>query len=242
MLGGDRYERAIAAFDAINAGDPNLESDGATREPKELLYARRMTEMLERFAPDASETVRLARPRPADPRRGRGASPPDTFRLPARCQHTRRWEIPRASYPATPEGYKAWRTRLLDYHAEISAAVLRNCGYDEAMAASVASVVRKERLKRNPDAQLLEDVIGLVFLQHYLADFVKGHPVYDEAKYVDILQKTFRKMSSRGRHAAATFITLPGELAAVVARAAVAAGAGSGPRPSCRKPESRRLA
>jgi hypothetical protein len=210
MLGSDRYERAIAAFDAINAGDPNLESDGATREPKELLYARRMTEMLERFAPDASETVRLA----------------------ARCQHIRRWEIPRASYPATPEGYKAWRTRLLDHHAEIGAAVLRDCGYDEAMVASVASVVRKERLKRNPDTQLLEDVIGLVFLQHYLADFVKGHPVYDEAKYVDILQKTFRKMSSRGRDAAATLITLPGELAAVVARAAGAAGSGPGPRAS----------
>ena len=210
MSDGDRYEKAIAAFDAINAGDPNFETVGAAREPKELLYARRMTEMLERFAPDASETVRLA----------------------ARCQHIRRWEIPRANYPATPEGYKAWRTRLLDYHAEISAAVLRDCGYDEAMVASVASVVRKERLKRNPDAQLLEDVIGLVFLQHYLADFVKGHPVYDEAKYVDILQKTFRKMSSRGRHAAATLITLPGELAAVVARAAVAAGSGSGPRTS----------
>jgi hypothetical protein len=71
-----------------------------------------------------------------------------------------------------------------------------------------------------------------VFLQHYLADFVKGHPVYDEAKYVDILQKTFRKMSSRGRHAAATLITLPGELAAVVARAAGAAGSGPGPRAS----------
>ena len=206
----ERYAAAIARFDAMNATDPNFETAGSAREPKELLYARRMTEMLERFAPDASEAVRLA----------------------ARCQHIRRWEIPRASYPATPEGYKAWRTRLLDYHAEISAAVLRNCGYDEAMAASVASVVRKERLKRNPDAQLLEDVIGLVFLQHYLADFVARHSGYDEAKFVDILQKTFRKMSSRGRDAAATLITLPGELAAVVARAAVAAGSGSGPRTS----------
>lgn len=193
-----RYEKAIAAFDAINAADPNFETVGSAREPKELLYARRMTEMLERFAPDASEAVRLA----------------------ARCQHIRRWEVPRASYPATPEGYKAWRTRLLGYHAEIGAAVLRDCGYGEAMVASVASLLRKERLKRNPDAQLLEDVIGLVFLQHYLADFVARHPRYDDAKFVDILQKTFRKMSPRGRDAAATLITLPGELAAVVARAA----------------------
>ena len=196
-----RYEKAIAAFDAMNATDPNFETAGSAREPKELLYARRMTEMLERFAPDASEAVRLA----------------------ARCQHIRRWEIPRASYPATPEGYKAWRTRLLGYHAEIGAAVLRECSYDEAAIAAVATLLRKERLKRNPDAQLLEDVIGLVFLQHYLADFVARHSGYDEAKFVDILQKTFRKMSSRGRDAAATLITLPGELAAVVARAAGAA-------------------
>jgi uncharacterized protein DUF4202 len=196
-----RYTTAIERFDAINARDPNLESDGAAREPKELLYARRMTAMLERFAPDAPEAVRLA----------------------VRCQHIRRWEIPRASYPPASEGYKAWRTRLLDHHAEIGAAVLRECGYDEAMVASVASLLRKERLKRNPDAQLLEDVIGLVFMQHYLPDFVARHPSYDEAKFLDILQKTFRKMSPQGRDAAATFVALPPELAAVVAKAAGAA-------------------
>jgi hypothetical protein len=196
-----RYADAIARFDAINARDPNREADGAAQEPKELLYARRMTAMLERYAPDAPEAVRLA----------------------ARCQHIRRWEIPRASYPATSEGYQAWRARLLDYHAEIGTAVLRECGYDEAMVASVASLLRKERLKRKPDAQLLEDVIGLVFVQHYLADFVARHAGYDEAKFLDILQKTFRKMSPRGRDAAATLISLPDELAAVVAKAADAA-------------------
>ena len=203
-----RYATAIARFDAINACDPNLESDGTARQPKELLYAQRMTAMLERFAPDAAEAVRLA----------------------ARCQHIRRWEIPRASYPATPEGYKAWRTRLLDHHAAIGAAVLRECGYDESMVERVASLLRKERLKRNPDTQLLEDVIGLVFVQHYLADFVKGHPGYDEAKFVDILCKTFRKMSSQGRDAAASLIALPDELALVVAKAAGAAAAGSRPQ------------
>jgi hypothetical protein len=193
-----RCERAIAVFDAINAADPNVEIIGAVREPKELLYGRRMSEMLERFAPDAPEAVRLA----------------------VRCQHIRRWEIPRASYPATAEGYKAWRARLLDHHADIGASVLRECGYDEAMVAGVASLLRKERLKRNPDAQLLEDVIGLVFLQHYLADFVATHRQYGEDKFVDILRKTFRKMSPRGRGAAATLVNLPAELAAVVAKAA----------------------
>ena len=199
MTGGrERYECAISRFDAINAADPNLETVDAAREPKELVYARRMSEMLERLAPDAPEAVRLA----------------------ARCQHVRRWEIPRARYPAMPEGYKAWRARLLDFHAEAGAAVLRECGYDEAMVASVASLLRKERLKRNPDAQLLEDVIGLVFLQFYLADFVAQHPQYDDAKFTDILQKTFRKMSARGREAAGTLVAVPVDLAAIVAQAA----------------------
>lgn len=204
---GERYERTIARFDAMHAADPNLEPSGSAQEPRELLYARRMTAMLERFAPDAPETVRLA----------------------ARCQHIRRWEIPRASYPQTPEGYRAWRTRLLDHHAVICAAVMRDCGYDEATIAGVASLVRKERLKRNPDAQLLEDIVGLVFLEHYLADFVAQHRQYEESKLLDILQKTFRKMSPRGVGAVSGLIRLPPELADFVAKAASAAGAASRP-------------
>jgi hypothetical protein len=151
-------------------------------------------------------------------------------RLAARGQHIRRWEIPRASYPQTPEGYKAWRARLLDHHADICAAVLRESGYDEAMVESVASLVRKERLKRNPDAQLLEDVVGLVFLEHYLADFVAQHRHYDEAKLSDILHKTFRKMSPRGVAAVPSLINLPPELAEFVvntARSSNAPQAGS---------------
>ncbi len=55
-----RFERAIALFDAANAQDPNKETADDQELPKELLYAQRMTEMLERFAPDASDAVRLA--------------------------------------------------------------------------------------------------------------------------------------------------------------------------------------
>lgn len=193
-----RYADAIARFDAANAEDPNTDSTGSGAEPKELVYARRMTAMLERFAPDAPEAVRLA----------------------VRCQHIRRWEIPRASYPRTPEGYKAWRVRLLDHHAELAGRILRDAGYDEGKVARIASIVRKERLKRNPEAQMLEDVVGLVFLEHYVSGFVAGHPEYSEAKLRDILQKTFRKMSPRGRDAARTLIRLPAALAPFVLAAA----------------------
>jgi hypothetical protein len=194
----DRFDAAIDRFDAANAVDPRRERDVVGAEhPKELLYARRMSEMLERFAPDASETVRIA----------------------ARCQHIRRWEIPRDSYPRTPEGYKAWRKQLMDFHAETAAGILREVGYDDDTVARVQALLRKERLKRDPETQLLEDVIGLVFLEHYLEDFVGGHSEYDEAKLADILRKTWLKMSPRGREAALTLVKLPEALRPAVLRA-----------------------
>jgi hypothetical protein len=193
-----RFRAAIERFDAANAADPNREPDGAgVEQSRELLYAQRMSEMLERFAPEASEAVRLA----------------------ARCQHIRRWEIPRNSYPRTPEGYKAWRTRLMDFHADAAAAILRESGYEEETIGRVRSLLRKERLKRDPETQLLEDVIALVFLEHYLAAFVAGHPEYDEAKFADILRKTWLKMSPRGREAALAVARIPAALEAAVQRA-----------------------
>jgi hypothetical protein len=193
-----RFLAAIQRFDAANAADPNREQGPAgVEQPRELLYARRMSEMLERFAPEASETVRLA----------------------VRCQHIRRWEIPRASYPRTPEGYKAWRTGLMDFHADAAAAILREAGYEDETIERVSSLLRKERLKRDPETQLLEDVIALVFLEHYLEAFVAGHPEYDEAKFADILRKTWLKMSPRGREAALTVARVPAGLRPAVERA-----------------------
>jgi hypothetical protein len=83
----------------------------------------------------------------------------------------------------------------------------------------VRSLLRKERLKRDPETQLLEDIIALVFLEHYLAGFVAGHAGYDEAKFADILHKTWLKMSPRGREAALVVARIPAELRPVVERA-----------------------
>ncbi len=127
-----RFNAAVAAFDAANSADPNRERDGRLAEPGALVYARRMSRMLARFAPDASEAVRLA----------------------VRCQHIRRWEIPRAEYPKTPEGYRAWRKRLMDFHAEIAGRILEAVGYEAEAVAHVQALVRKERIKHDPDAPL----------------------------------------------------------------------------------------
>ncbi len=189
-----RFDRAIARFDAANAEDPNRETVDGVERPKELVYAERMTAMLSRFAPDASEVVCLA----------------------ARCQHIQRWKIPRTEYPMDRIGYLQWRKRLNKFHAQIAGDILREAGYDEATAGRVGTLLKKEALKADAEAQALEDVVDLVFLESYLADFVAKHGQYDVAKFTDILAKTAKKMSADGRKAAVTLLALPPELASLV--------------------------
>jgi len=96
-------------------------------------------------------------------------------------------------------GYHRWRNELAAFHAKVAGQILRDVGYDEATVGRVQSLLKKERLKEDPEAQLLEDVICLVFLQYYFPDFAKKH---EEEKVIGILRKTWRKMSDRGHGAA----------------------------------------
>lgn len=196
VANGARFARAIARFDAANAEDPHRETVDGRERPKELVYAERLTAMLGRFQPDAGEVLRLA----------------------TRAQHIQRWKLPRAEYPMDRIGYLTWRKRLHALHAQVAGDILRDVGYDEATIAAVATLIRKEGLKSNADAQALEDVVGLVFLESYLADFVAKHDDYDVAKFTDILAKTARKMSARGRAAAVTLIAAPADLAPLIRR------------------------
>src|SRR5689334_17023060 len=131
----ERFARAIALFDAANAEDPNRDPSGEAAAARELVYAQRMSAMLERFLPDASEALRLA----------------------ARSQHIQRWKRPRGAYPMTRVGYNSWRTDARRFHADLAGDLLRRAGYDEAMVARVGSLLRKEHLKSDPDSQALED-------------------------------------------------------------------------------------
>ncbi len=180
----ERFNTAIARFDAANAADPTTEVFQGVIHPKELLYAQRMTTWLDKLAPDASEALRLA----------------------VRCQHIQRWSIPRHTYPMDRTGYLRWRTTLAKFHADTAAAILRDVGYDDATIRRVQTLLRKESLKRDPEVQCLEDVICLVFLENYLAEFATQH---DEAKILDILQKTWKKMSARGHEVALTLSMSP---------------------------------
>ena len=193
MTATDRFQLALDRFDAANAEDPNQDLVDGVQHPRELVYARRMTARLDRYRPNASEPVRLA----------------------ARCQHTRRWVSARIDYPDGRGGYRQWRTELARFHASTAATILREVGYDDALVARVESLLRKEQLKADADAQLLEDVICLVFLEHYLADFA---PKHDDAMLLGVQSKTWRKMSDQGRREALA-LELPAALRSLVERA-----------------------
>jgi hypothetical protein len=172
-----RFAAAIAAFDDANRADPNLVDLAGEPAPKELLYARRMTGWLIRLAPDASEALRLA----------------------VRAQHIRRWESPRGDYPKDRAGYLEWRSGLARFHARVAGEILESVGYDAETTARVQALMRKQRLKRDPEVQTLEDVACLVFLENYFADFSTRH---DREKIIGILRKTWAKMSPAGHDAA----------------------------------------
>ena len=188
-----RFEDALQGFDAANAEGPIVELVDGEGVPKELVYGRRMSERLDRFAPDAPEAVKLA----------------------ARAQHIRRWEIPRDTYPEGRAGYLKWRTDLYKRHAELAADILQDVGYDDETVARVRTLVRKRGLKTDPDVQLMEDVICLVFLEHYFHDFAQKH---DEEKLISIVRKTWNKMTERA-HAAALQLDYPPEDLVVIQKA-----------------------
>ena len=171
-----KFEQAIALFDKANSKDPFKEVANGKSYPKELLYAMRMTKQLNSFESNASEIVQLA----------------------VRCQHICRWEIPRDSYEMNRKGYLTWRRDLAQFHAKKASEILSEVGYAQDTIKNVTFLLQKKQLKKNKETQTLEDVICLVFLEFYFEPFAHKHP---EDKTIDILQKTWRKMSTNGHEA-----------------------------------------
>lgn len=168
---------AFATLDAFNAEDPNRLTVDGQPVPKELHYARRMSAWLEAIAPGASDALKLA----------------------ARAQHIGRWTSPRSDYPMDKAGYYKWRRALYVFHADTASKLLTAAGIDAATVSRVGELLRKENIKTDPEMQTLEDVACLVFLENFYTDFSRKH---DDDKVIDILRKTWKKMSPAG-HAAA---------------------------------------
>ena len=189
-----RFDAVIATIDEANARDPKIVEIESGAVPAELLYGRRMSETLAAVAPDASELLRIA----------------------ARGQHIERWTSPRTSYPVGRAGYLKWRNDLKDFHARRLGEIMAAAGYGPPEAARAGALVRKERLRTDPEAQMLEDVACLVFLSHYLADFL-GKTDADDGKLARILAQTWNKMSAAG-HAYAGKLDLPPHVLALLKR------------------------
>jgi Domain of unknown function (DUF4202) len=187
-----RFEAVIAAIDDAHARDPKIVEIDARAVPAELLYAQRMSDALATMAPNASELLRIA----------------------ARGQHIERWTSPRAGYPPGRAGYLMWRNDLNEFHARRLGEIMAAHGYEPHDAARVGALVRKELLRSDPEAQMLEDVACVVFLTYYLADFMGKT---EEAKLARILAQTWNKMSARGR-AHASKLDLPASALALLKR------------------------
>jgi hypothetical protein len=167
---GTQFDAAIRRFDEENARDPNKEDS----QPRELLYAQRLTDWVLRLCPEASETLRLA----------------------ASCQHLCRWEIPRANYPMTRPGYLKWRTDLKKFHAQRAGEILRQAGYDDDTIRRVQDLNLKKNFPADPECRVLEDALCLVFLEFQLADLAAKTA---DDKVINALQKSWEKMTEAAR-------------------------------------------
>lgn len=189
----DVYARARELIDAAHSADPTRTPDGRAAE---LVYADHMESWVTRLVPQASPALRLA----------------------ARSQHLERWSVPRNTFPLDKPGYYAWRRSLYTKQAERARDLLLEAGVPVAEATDVATWVSKTGLKTNAGTQALEDAACLVFLENEISAFAAQHADYPREKFVDILRKTWKKMTPQAQQAALS-LQLPPTIAALVREA-----------------------
>lgn len=102
-------------------------------------------------------------------------------------------------------GYFNWRTKQKSLAASQVAELLGSPSVTPPIPAEererVAALIRKEKLSTDEETQALEDVACLVFLDDQFDDFESKSDL-DEDKMVNILRKTWGKMSEPGRQLA----------------------------------------
>ncbi|MEJ1973494.1 MAG: DUF4202 domain-containing protein [Lacunisphaera sp.] len=189
----DAYAQARTLIDAAHAADPKRTTDGRAAE---LAYADRMETWVDRAAAEPTPLLRLA----------------------ARCQHLERWSVPRTSFPDGKVGYLKWRQSLYRKQADRAQELLLQASVPAAEAAEAATWISKSAMKTNPGTQALEDAACLVFLENEIEAFAAQHADYPREKFVDIIRKTWKKMSPRGQALAGT-IALPPAIGALVQEA-----------------------
>jgi hypothetical protein len=194
----NRLEDTVKAIDALHAKDPkteivNINNGQQEEKPAELLYAQRMSEWLHKLCSDPSEELQIA----------------------VRSQHLCRWEIARKEYPMNKAGYFRWRTDLKERHAAKAAECMEHNGYDREAIQKTMQIIEKQNLKQDHDSQTMEDCACLVFIENGFLDFAAKHP---EEKVIDIVQKTWKKMSEQA-HDVALKLDLPEDALDIINKA-----------------------
>ncbi len=190
---GSDLDAGFAAIDAANADDPFTIVARGVERPKEQAHAEMAVEWVRRLDPTASDALLLA----------------------ARAHHGRRWDIPRSTEDEGREGYLRWKNHLQRYHAEVVGRILPPAGVDPATVARVQDLVRKRRMKTDPEVQTLEDALCLVFVETQFTDLADK---LDEDHMVDVVAKSLAKMTPAGRAAALT-LPLDDDAVRIVGRA-----------------------
>jgi len=183
-----RLYAVLEAVDSLNSKDPNTELFEGNQWPRERLYSERMSSRLAEFCPNASEELQIS----------------------VRAQHVQRWQSKRVDYPAGKAGYYRWRTELGKMHATIATDLMRNEGYSEESISRVQKLLTKQGIKLDSEVQALEDVACLVFLEYYFLAFAAKH---EQDKVIDVVRKTWSKMSAEGQSAARALPLSTGALA-----------------------------
>ena len=169
-----RLRQALDRIDAINRDDPHqIEIRGEAR-PKELTHAAMVSGWIKRLRPEADDPLRIA----------------------SHGHHVRRWAIPRGEYPPGRRGYLRWRQALQELHAATLGEVMSEAGYGAPDIQRAQDLVRKKNLRRDPDAQALEDALCLVFLETQFGGFRTRQ---SDDQTANILRKTWDKMSDEAR-------------------------------------------
>lgn len=189
----DNFNKAVDLLTKAHGKDPNVELFNGQKVPAELLYTERIVECLNKVYPEASEELIIA----------------------GYCQHLYRWEMKRTEYPEGKIGYYKWRNYLSDYQASKAEAILKESGYNNEFIQQVINILKKLNIHRVEEAQMLEDAVCLVFLVYYMEAFSEGKT---ESALIQIVQKTWNKMSDKG-HSEALKLDLPVNTKSIVTKA-----------------------
>lgn len=190
MTGAAKLDEALRRIDEVNAEDPNQDLAEEKKEPRELLYSKRLTNWVKKLAPEASDALLIA----------------------ARAQHIERWLVPRNTYPMTRVGYLKWREDLKKFHAQKTASILEEIGYGSEFIGHVKNLILKKNFPKDPEARILEDALSLVFLEFQFSELAQKT---ESAKMVDILRKAWKKMTPEAQKIAQTIFYPPNEAALI---------------------------